>query len=205
MDSSRGSVTAGTGPQARRRAWQRPAILAAVLVALACAVFAWWGQPRLGDGSIVAPGPGMAWANDGIENTRMVVRGRPVATAAARFSIRNDGHLAFTVHGLDVADTTGWLSKQHATFAPGPGEDRNAPGSARVTLDPGDEAAVYWSLDLACRPALPADGFVHIDALRFRLTWLGIPTTREMPLEQPITFVGDDTSRPPPGPDCADD
>ncbi|HEX8347010.1 MAG TPA: hypothetical protein VF657_20070 [Actinoplanes sp.] len=58
---------------------------------------------------------------------------------------------------------------------------------------------------MACQPALPADGFVHIDALRFRVTWLGIPTIREMPLEHPITFVGDDTSRPPPSPDCAGD
>jgi hypothetical protein len=44
-----------------------------------------------------------------------------------------------------------------------------------------------------------------MDALRFRVSWLGVTTTRELPLRQPVTFVGDGTSRPPPNAGCASD
>jgi hypothetical protein len=55
----------------RRRLW----LLAVVAVVLAGATFVWWGNPRLGEGSLTGPGDGMSWANDGVEDTRIVVRG----------------------------------------------------------------------------------------------------------------------------------
>jgi hypothetical protein len=146
----------------------------------------------------------MTWANDGVEDTRMLVRGRPVATVSARFSIRNDGHLPFTVRGLDVTGFGGnWLTKQKVAFVPG--YDATAAPAEQVTLSPGAEATVLWSLDLRCQPPLLAGSFMHIDFLPFEVSWWGIPATRQVPLPRPITFAGDDISRPLAGPECADD
>jgi hypothetical protein len=74
-----------------------------------------------------------------------------------------------------------------------------------VTLDPGELATVLWSLDMACRPTMSEGNSMTIDTLRFRVTWLGAHTTRELPLEWPVTFVGDDKSQPLPGADCYND
>ncbi len=205
MDPEQGSTTAVTGPH-RRRTLRRLAVATVLLVGVVGATFAWWGNPRLGEGSLIGPGDGMSWANDGVENTRMVVRGRPAATVSATFSIRNNGHLPFTVHGLDVADTIPWFEKQQVTFVPGIlGFDRTATPVKQVTLSPGDEATVLWSLGMACQPGLSEGNSMSITTLRFRVSWLGIGTTRELPLERPITFVGDNKSQPMPGADCTSD
>ena len=146
----------------------------------------------------------MTWANDGVETTRMLVRGRPVATVTARFSIRNDGHLPFTVHGLDGAELVDWLSRHQATFAPDhPAIDEKVGTLSQITLRPGDEAIVFWSLDMACQPPHAEGSSLEIRALRFRVSWLGIRTTRELPLEKPITFLGDSTTSAGPSADCA--
>ncbi len=204
MEPARDSVTAEAGPQQRRAPGRRVAA-ALLLVALAGAVVGWWGHPRLGEGSLVGVGDGVTWANDGVENTRMLVRGRRVATVSATFSIRNEGHLPFTVHGLDPADSDTWPSaQQQVTFLPGlPRDDERTAPVRQVTLDPGDEATVFWSLDMRCQPPLPEDSSGEMDSLRFRVSWWGIRATRELPLERPITFVGDSTSRAMPSDDCA--
>jgi hypothetical protein len=47
---------------------------------------------------------------------------------------------------------------------------------------------------------------MEIRTLRFRVSWWGIRTTRELLLDRPITFVGDDnTSRPVASDDCTGD
>jgi hypothetical protein len=74
-----------------------------------------------------------------------------------------------------------------------------------VRLGPGDEAIVFWSLDMTCRPPHDPDAYTSISALRFKVSWLGIRTTRDLPLERPITFTGDSTTRVLPGADCASD
>ncbi|GLW35195.1 hypothetical protein [Actinoplanes regularis] len=167
-------------------------IAAVLLVAAAGATsFAWWGNPRMSEGGLIGPGEGMSWANDGVTNTRMVVRGRHAATVTATFSVRNDGHLPFTLHGLDV-DTFEWLSHQQVTFEPGiPGFNGSATTTKQLTLAPGEEATVHWSLTMTCQPPPSEGGFITIDFLRFRLSWLGIATTRDLPLKQPITFTSD--------------
>jgi hypothetical protein len=183
---------------------------AALLAAVAGAIFVRWGQPQLGNGSLVGVGDGMTWANDGVEDTRMLVRGRPVATITATFSIRNEGHLPFTVHGLDLDPAeqgnwpAHWLSKQHVTFVPTfPRDGQKATPAREVTLSPDEEATIYWSLDMACQPPLSEHASTEIDTLRFSVSWLGVPTTRELPLKLPITFVGDEgTARPVPSHDC---
>lgn len=203
MDSTHGSTTPVTDPLRRRTLRRRLAVATVVLVGAVGATFVWWGNPRLGEGGLVGPGDGMSWANDGVEDTRMVVRGRPAATVRATFSIRNDGRLPFTVHGLDVADMIDWFSKQRVTFVPGAqGLDATATPVQRLTLGPGEEATVLWSLDMACQPGMSEGSYMTIDALRFKLRWLGIGATRELPLERPITFVGDDKPQPPPSADC---
>ncbi|WP_179277132.1 hypothetical protein [Actinoplanes regularis] len=166
-------------------------IAAVVLVVAAAATsFVWWGNPRMGEGGLIGPGEGMSWANDGVTNTRMVVRGRHAATVTATFSVRNDGHLPFTLHGLDV-DTFEWLSHQQVTFEPGiPGFNGSATAQKQVTLAPEEEATVHWSLTMTCQPPMDGNSFT-IEFLRFRISWLGIATTRDLPLEQPITFIGD--------------
>jgi hypothetical protein len=166
-----------------------------VLVALAGAGAVWWGAPRVGAGSVVGPGEGMAWANDGVEDTRMLVRGRPVAAVTATFSIRNEGHLPFTVHGLESVESGDWISDQHVTFGPGVFDaEPNAAPVGQVTLRPGDEATVHWSLDMPCQMILGDGDSRDIDALGFQVSWWGISTTRELALQRPITFVGDDKS-----------
>ena len=145
----------------------------------------------------------MSRANDGVTDTRMVVRGVPVATAGATFSIRNDGHVPFTVHGLDVTDMTGWLAQQQVMFVPGiPDFGKAGTPRKRVTLGPEESATVLWSLNMACRPSMAEGSSVTIETLPFRVSWMGVGTTRELPLELPITFVDDGTSQPPPGADC---
>ena len=67
-----------------------------VLVGLVGAAFVWWGSPLIVDGGLIGTGAGMSWANDGVEDTRMVVRGRP-ATVSATFSVGNDGDLPLAV------------------------------------------------------------------------------------------------------------
>ncbi len=95
-----------------------------------------------------------------------------------------------TVRGLDV-DTVGWLSHQQVTFVPGPGFSRSATALKKVTLAPEEEAAVQWSLTMTCQPTTAEGSFMTIEFLRFRISWLGIATTRDLPLERPITFTGD--------------
>lgn len=183
----------------RRRMW----LLAVVAVVLAGATFVWWGNPRLGEGSLTGPGDGMSWANDGVEDTRMVVRGGSAATVRATFSVRNDGHLPFTVYGLDVADMIDWFAQQQVMFVPGVlGFDGTEPPRKQVTLSPGEEATVLWSLDMACRPGMSESSSMSIDTLRFKVRWLGVGTTRELSLDRPITFVGDDQPQPAPGAGC---
>ncbi|MFC7533034.1 hypothetical protein [Actinoplanes sp. GCM10030250] len=145
----------------------------------------------------------MSWANDGVTDTRLVVRGRPVGTLTATFSFRNDGRLPFTVHGLDVSDTIDWFEEQQVKFVPGVSgfQDDTTPLTT-VRLTPGQEATVLWSLDTACQPSMAENSFMTIDALRFKVSWLGIETTRELPLERPLTFVGDDQSQPLPSAEC---
>ncbi len=191
MDTTEGSTTTVTDPRPRPKRRRRVVIAAVVLVAVAGAAFVRWGNPRMGEGSVIGPGEGMSWADDGVTTTRMVVRGRHAATVTATFSVRNDGHLPFTVHGLDV-DTVEWLSRQQVTFAPGSkGFTGSATALKQVTLAPDEEATVQWSLTMTCRPAMAENSFMTIDFLRFRLSWLGIGTTRDLPLERPITFTSD--------------
>ncbi|MEV0901889.1 hypothetical protein [Actinoplanes sp. NPDC049802] len=184
------------GRQPRRPRLKRAATAAALLVAGAAAVVVWWGQPQLGEGGLIATGTGMTWANDGVENTRMLVKGKPADTVSAVFSIRNAGRLPFTVHGLDTADTTDWLSRQQVTFIPGwPGDDANAVPRRELTLDPGGEATVFWSIDMRCQPPTAEGVRMSLEELRFEVSWWGVPATRALVLRQPITFVGDGESR----------
>jgi hypothetical protein len=205
--------TAEESPAAATRRWwpartvrTRLAIAAFLLVVVGGGGFVWWGNPQLSEGGSVGPGDGMSWANDGIEDTRMVVRGRPVGTVTATFSIYNDGHLPLTVHGLDVTEMIDWLARQQVTFVRGiPGWGNTAAAQKEVTLGPGEEATIFWSLPMACQPTLGEGSSMSITSLRFRVSWLGIPATREVRLERPVTFVTDDVSHPPPGADCDSD
>jgi hypothetical protein len=202
MDSMQDSAPAVAGAN-RQRTLLRLAVALVALVGVVCAVFVWWGNPRLGEGGRVSPGAGMSWVNDGVDNTRMLVRSGTAGTINATFSISNDGHLPFTVHGLDFANMNAWLSKQQVMFLPGlPGFDEAVTPLEQVTLNPGEQATVLWSLDMACRPTTSYGGFTHIATLPFKVTWLGTSTTRELPLKQPITFVEDGTPQPPESADC---
>jgi hypothetical protein len=121
----------------------------------------------------------------------MVVRGRH-ATVTATFSVRNDGRPPFTVHGLDVAEFAGWLSEQQVSFAPGvPGFDEPVAALEQVTVAPEEEATVQWSLTMTGNPVMADDSYTTIDFLRFRVSWPGITTTRDLPLDRTITFTSD--------------
>ncbi|WP_328475112.1 hypothetical protein OHA21_17530 [Actinoplanes sp. NBC_00393] len=190
MDTTEDGTTSVSDPPPRSKR-RRLVIAAVVLVAIAGATFVWWGNPRMGEGSVIGPGEGMSWAHDGVTETRMVVRGPHAATVTATFSVRNDGHLPFTMHGLDV-DKVGWLSHQQVTFVPGvPGFNKSATALKQITLAPEEEATVQWSLTFTCQPAMADNSFMTIDFLRFKISWLGIATTRDLPLERPITFTSD--------------
>jgi hypothetical protein len=197
MESMQSGTTAQIGDRPRRPGWRLGVTAVVVLVALAGAVtgVVWWGAPRVGDGSVVGPGDGMTWANDGVEDTRMLVRGRPVATVTATFSIRNEGHLPFTVHGLESVESGDWISDQHVTFGPAVFDtESDATPVRQVTLRPGDEATVFWSLDMPCQLILAEGSFRNIDAFRFQVSWWGISATRELALQRPITVLADDKS-----------
>jgi hypothetical protein len=201
------SPQGGTMAAPRRRMPRLRLAVAAVLllVAVGGGALAWWGSPSLGDGGLIGPGDGMSWADDGVETTRMVVHGRPADTVSATFSISNQGHLPVTVRGLDVSELVGWLQGQRVSFVPGIlGFDGAATPRDQVTLGPGEVATVLWSLDMSCWPGLSAGSTMTVDTLRFRVSWLGVGTTRDLPLDRPITFVGDDKPQPAPPADCAD-
>ncbi|AEV81193.1 hypothetical protein ACWT_0180 [Actinoplanes sp. SE50] len=72
-----------------------------------------------------------------------------------------------------------------------PGFDKSATALKQVTLAPEEEATVQWSLTMTCQPTMAEGSFITIDSLRFRISWLGIATTRDLPLDRPITFTGD--------------
>ncbi|WP_433830787.1 hypothetical protein ACQP2E_11775 [Actinoplanes sp. CA-015351] len=170
---------------------KRLIVVVVVAVALAAGLGAWWARPRVAEGSLIGAGDGMTWANDGVEDTRMLVRGRQTGPVTATFSIRNDGRLPFSVEGLDVSDEGDWLAQQTVTFVAGlPGDDPTVKPVDRITLGRGEEATVNWSMDMSSAESLGEGDIVEIDALRFRLSWLGLPRTGELLLDQPITFVG---------------
>ncbi|GAA0448122.1 hypothetical protein Aca07nite_73140 [Actinoplanes capillaceus] len=197
---------AATGAQPRRSRRGPAVLVAAALVLLAGAAVVWWGNPRLAPGGLVSLGNGMTWANDGVSDTRMLVRGRPVDTVTATFSIRNDGRLPFTVRGLDLADAEPWFAQQRVSFLPGlDAEDGNATPAREVTLNAGDEARVFWSLAMACQPAMSERDTRELTTLPFEVRWWGFTATRELALDRPITFVGDDIGRPPVPSDCRTD
>ncbi|MEU4218346.1 hypothetical protein [Actinoplanes sp. NPDC026623] len=201
MNSPQGDKTAPP-PRRTPRLW--PVIAAVLLVAAGGGTFAWWGSPRLAEGGLSGPGKGMSWADDGVETTRMIVRGKPADTVSATFSISNQGHLPITVGGLDLTEMAGWLHGQRVAFVAGYQDfgEVSAPRD-RVTLGPGEVATVLWSLDMSCWPGLSENSTMSVETLRFRVSWLGIGTTRELSLERPITFVGDDRPQPAPPADCA--
>jgi hypothetical protein len=61
-----------------------------------------------------------------------------------------------------------------------------------ITLGPGEDAVVLWSIDMSSFPVLAEGGSMEIEALRFEVSWLGLlPATLELPLERPITFLGE--------------
>ncbi|HWS31642.1 MAG TPA: hypothetical protein VN408_02750, partial [Actinoplanes sp.] len=191
MDTIAASAPAETTPHPKPRRRHAVIATAAVLLAAAGATFVWWGNPRMTEGSVTGPGEDMSWANDGFTNTRMVLKGSHPATVTATFSLYNDGNLPFTVHGLDV-DTVEWLSRQQVIFAPGfAGFDNGATPMKEVTIAPGEEATVQWSLTMTCLPSIGEGGFTTIDHLRFDTSWLGIPAVRDLPLDQPITITAD--------------
>lgn len=204
MDSAQGGPSAVTG-ESRRSAWAWAAAITVVVLVGAVAAFVWWGSPRLAEGDLVAPGAGMSSVGDGVTDPRMMVRGRPVDTVSATFSIRNDGPMPFTVRGLDVTNMVAWLTRQRVAFVPGtPGSGSTATPLKRVTLKPAQQATVLWSLDMACQPIIAEGGTMTIDSLAFEVSWMGLGTSRAIPLRRPIAFTTDSAPQPMPGPDCAD-
>lgn len=189
-------------PRTRRR----PVLLltAAALIALLATGFIRWGSPRLEQAGPAVPGAGTTRVDEGAGRERMVVDGRPSAPVTATFGIRNNGRVPVTVHGLDVSRGAGWLQRQHATFRTGaPGSGARPAPAARVTVQPGAEATVEWSLDMTCRPQFMGSGW-SLRQLRFRVSRLGLDTVLEMPLDTPVTFTGEVTPPPASGCDAAE-
>ncbi|MBB2940766.1 hypothetical protein FB565_000470 [Actinoplanes lutulentus] len=165
------------------------AVLAAVLIA---GIVAWWGRPQMGEGSVYGSGENMTWADDGVDQTRMVVRDRSHGDPTATFSIRNDGRLPFTVHDLDDSGEDFWFAQQRVAFKPGIdlSDSSMANADPEITLAPGEEATVLWAIDMTTAPSMAEGDIREIDTFRFTVSWLGIPATRELRLPKPITFVG---------------
>ncbi|GAB7039402.1 hypothetical protein JCM9533A_32520 [Catenuloplanes niger JCM 9533] len=178
--------------------------MVALVVALAAgaAGFAWLARPRLAEGSMLSPGAGFTWANDGVEDTRMLLRGRPVPVASARFTVRNEGRVPVTLTGLDTSGQLPWTAGQRVTFQPGPaGVAPETPPVDRIEVAPGGEAIVNWSLDLACRPVL-TNAHLDITTLPLRVRTLGLSRTYEFPLRYPMTFAAAPVADPGPTADC---
>lgn len=190
MSTPEGNATTVTDSHPRPKRRLRAVIATTALLAAVGATFVWWGNPRMTEGGMIGLGEGITWANDGLTDTRMLISGRHPATVTATFSIRNTGHLPFTVHGLDV-DTFAWLSQQQVTFKQVTDGSESATAQKQITLAPEDEATVQWSLTFTCRPSIAEGGYVTIDVLRFDTSWLGLHTTRELPLTRPISITSD--------------
>src|SRR4051794_31188879 len=99
MSVDQGSDAVAIGARRRtRRRWLVAGVLVVVLIDVAAArIFVSWGSPRLGQGGLIGPD------------------GSKVATVRATFSISNEGHLPFTVYGLDLRKLGPWFAKQRVT------------------------------------------------------------------------------------------
>ncbi len=180
----------------RRRVGRRARRLAA-LAALAIAATAWiWvgTHPRVAAGSFWGGGDDFRIAEDGIADTRYVLKGDEGSFLA---SIRNDGRVPFTVLGLDTARAGLFMTLggfQPDPFRPGKGiGDMTLPTQRRVTLGEGEEAGILLRFKVDPCVFMHAGSHSDTTALHLRVRQAGITTTQSLPLELPLTIRGTST------------
>ena len=196
-----------TTPQAPERRVRRRttrAIGAAALVILVALVAAAWLvvglTPRLGQGSVnfadeevTEPPPGF----DVFGPDEQVVNDPSDGTVDGEWTFRNDGRLPVTLHVAEQShgsDTTYvvQLRDQHGAV----GEPGTA--VAGLTVAPGEQFGVSYSIGPHCAEQSPGVAY-GTDAVRLRVTTLGISRTLDVGTEFPVVYSTTAGHRPPAG------
>ncbi len=187
-----------TPSAARQSRTGRRARRLATLAVLAIAVTAWiWvgTHPRVVAGSFSGGGDDFRIADDGIADTRYVLKGD---RGAFLTSIRNEGRVPVTVLGLDTARAGLFMTLggfQPDPFRPGKGiGDLTLPTQRRVTLGEGEEAGIVLRFKVDPCVFMQAGSYFDTHEVHLRVRQAGITTTQSIPLEPPLTVRGTSTA-----------
>ncbi|GAB3592272.1 hypothetical protein GCM10027446_12610 [Angustibacter peucedani] len=164
-------------------------------------VWAWWGHHRqLSQGSFTLAPAGLTTADDGLEDTRWVMKDGEGATASLVVSVRNDGPFPIRLLGPAVDDAGGVSTTLDVGFAPadvrgGGSSHEQADYRDELTLPAGQEAGVRVEISTGtCR--LSKGSFQQFDAVPLRVSQLGMRSTYRLPLRLPIAVVGTTDEQP---------
>ncbi len=150
-----------------------------MVVLLATGVATWLvaaNRARLSDGWMYGPGDGIEVANDGVTDTRWVVRPAPDKTFSLTTSVSNHGRVPITIERLArdrqilrwVVEAT-YVGYDHRGRV-----DRSGP-IRDVTLRQEDWLEVHLTFQMPhCWDFYGEDGFTWLDSLRWRTRALGV-------------------------------
>ncbi len=182
-------------PRPRRRSrpahWLRIAIVTQLtLAAVALLVGLWLAHhPGLETGSYSQTGAGINQISDGYVSTRYLVHAQPGARAELLVSVRNAGRLPVTLTGLAEEQTAVRLQARFATLDYSRPIQLGQPTHRQVTIEPGQEAAVFIGVDAGECGQGPGD-LMSFETLPLRVEVLGLTTTQQVPLNLPLTLAG---------------
>ncbi len=191
------SATDGDTRRARPRRWLLG--LGLLVVVLVVAAWAWAGaRPDLRPGSWSrVVGPAQTMANDGVSDTRYLVRLPQGGESVLQLSIRNSGRFPVTVLGAE--DLQGTVLKGIAFHQL---DERDGltdhlerlTGNRRIDLDPGEEGEMWVTIGFdGC---FAPGSFITADDVRLRVRQLGLTTSTHLTFNHPITLAAPTEQRP---------
>jgi hypothetical protein len=183
-----------------------PVLIAVAVLAGGAAGVVWWqvasGRPTLVAGSSAGPDSGVTWANDGIENTKLVLDPVPGSDHTVVVSVRNAGSAPVTIRSLEwVVAERGWdwgwgppeFARASAVLIPPQGGSPNDGFlPLPVTVPRGREVALRLDVHVpACGYELAEGGWSSFDGVTLDVTQRGVSSVQHVPVfAKPLVVVG---------------
>jgi hypothetical protein len=206
VDEERSTGVPASGTRRRLPRGIVPVLVAVAVLAAATAGAVRWhaaaGRPTLVAGSSAGPDSGVTWANDGLENTKLVLDPVPGSDHTIVVSVRNAGSAAVTIRSLEWAvPPRGWdwsagppeFARPSAVLTPAQG---GSPTDAflplPVTVPRGREVALRLDVHVpACGYVIAEGGWSSFDGVTLDVTQRGVSSVQHVPVfAKPLVVLG---------------